>query len=132
MQRLKYNPSSIHRVLSAWRQLRRAPVIAGVAFAMAAWMAGIPWMALLIGGSSIVIGGAHVWWRWATCERPPMRPTLFVVRHRHHSTLRLLRAIEADLDRDIATIETIVRQVDVMCAPVNANPPDKTGRTIDI
>ncbi len=132
MQRLRYNPSLTNRVFSAWRRLHQAPVLTSFVLAAAVWIAGAPWVALLIGTSSIVIGGAHIWWQWATCECPPMRPTLFVIRHRHHSTLRLLRAIEADLKRDIATVETLIQQVDIPEKPVNADPPARTGITVDI
>jgi hypothetical protein len=94
-------------MLSVWRPLRRVLILASLALAATVWIAGMPWVAILIGVSGIVIGGARYWWRWATRQRPPVRPTLFVVRHRHHNTLRLLRAMEADLKRDIATVETL-------------------------
>ncbi len=132
MQRLRYNPFLPGRILPAWRQVRGALVLAGIGFAATAWFAGMPWVAILIGGSGMVIGGAYGWWRWATRQRPPVRPTLFVVRHRHHSILRLLRTMEADLKRDIATVETLIRQVDMPGAPMNADPPAEPGRTVDI
>ncbi len=92
----------------------------------------MPWVAILIGGSGMVIGGAYGWWRWVTHQHPPVRPTLFVVRHHHHSTLRLLRAMESDLKRDIATVETLIRRIDTPNAAVNVDPPAESGRTAGI
>ncbi len=132
MQRLRYNPFLPGRMLPARRTLRPVLVFAGIGFAVTAWFGGMPWVAILIGGSGMVIGGAYGWWRWATHQHPPVRPTLFVVRHRHHSTLRRLRAMEADLKRDIATVEVLIRQVDMPGAPVNVDPPAESGRTAGI
>ncbi|MBO9335781.1 MAG: hypothetical protein J7455_13905 [Roseiflexus sp.] len=132
MQRLRYNPFLPDRMLPVWRQVRGALVLAGIGFVATAWFAGMPWVAILIGGSGMAIGSAYGWWRWATRQRPSARPTLFVVRHRYYSILRLLRAMEADLKRDIATVETLIRQVDMPGAPMNANPPAEPGRTVDI
>jgi hypothetical protein len=132
MQRLRYNPFLPGRMLPAWRQVRPVLVLTGIGLAATAWFAGMPWVVIPIGGSGIVIGGAYGWWRWATRQHPPVRPTLFVVRHRHHSTLRLLRAMEADLKRDIATVEMLIQQVDMPGAPVNADPSAESGRTVDV
>jgi hypothetical protein len=39
--------------------------------------------------------------------------------------------MEADLKRDIATVETLIRQADMPGAPMNADPPAEPGRTVD-
>lgn len=94
------------------RVTRGALALAGIALALLIWQSGAFWAAILVGASSVLTGAAGMWWQWATSQSPPRRPTLFVVRHRQQQTLRLMRSVEVDLTRNIAIVETLVRQVE--------------------
>ncbi|WP_288087555.1 hypothetical protein [Roseiflexus sp.] len=93
--------------------------LAGIVLALLIWQIGAPWVAVLIGGSGALLSAAGGWWQWATRQCPPRRPTLFVIRHRQHQAMRLLRSVEADLSRHIEMVEMLVRQVDAMDGSVN-------------
>ncbi len=120
MQRLTHDfMIPLHTIPRQWR-LRRlslqatrwALLLVSLTLALLIWQSGSLWIALLIGGSSVLAGVAGMWWHWATRQTPPQRPTPFVVRHRQVRAVRLMRSVEADLSRNIEVVDTLIRQVD--------------------
>lgn len=129
MQRLTRNVMIPFRTLPRQRRWRGSPplatrwtlLFASIALALLIWQTGSPWLAVLIGGGGALAGIAGAWWRWATRQSPPKRPTPFVIRHRQQHALRLLRSVEADLSQNIVIVEALVRQVDEGSGSVDAN-----------
>jgi hypothetical protein len=76
------------------------------------WSAGALLPALFVVGSGILVSAALIWWGWAMQQHPPLRPTLFVLRHRQRHAVRLLRSVEDDLTKDIATVETLMQNLE--------------------
>ncbi len=110
----------LHTIPRQWRLrrpslqvMRWALLLVSITLALLIWGIGAPPVAaILIGGGGVLAGVASVWWRWATRQIPPERPTLFIVRHRQVRAVRLMRSVEADLSRNIEVVDTLVRQVD--------------------
>ncbi len=92
-----------------------APAV--IALVALLWSIGALWLAVVLAGACLVGIAALLWWRWATREHPPARPTLFVVRHRQQRAVRVLRAIERDLAQDEAVIESLARRLEGGATP---------------
>ncbi|MCS6940306.1 MAG: hypothetical protein NZM94_13590 [Roseiflexus sp.] len=135
MQRLTRNVMIPLRVIPRQWQWQRPPLpascwtllLASIALALLIWLIGAPWIAVLIGGGGALAGIAGIWWRWATRQPPPKRPTPFVIRHCQQRALRLLRSVKADLSHNIETVELLVRQMDNWSGAANADH-DRGGR----
>lgn len=112
----------LHTIPRQWR-LRRlslqatrwALLLVSLTLALLIWQIEAPPVAaILIGGGGVLAGVAGMWWRWATRQCPPRRPTLFVIRHRQQRAICLMRSVEADLSRNIEEVDALLRQVDDM------------------
>ncbi len=112
------------------RVTKRALLLASIILALLIWQIGAPQVAVLIGGGAALTGVAGIWWRWATRQSPPRRPTLFVIRYRQQQAMRLLRSVEADLSRNIVMVDTLVQTLERVHRAADADHDGRDGEAV--
>ncbi|MFQ3632521.1 hypothetical protein [Roseiflexus sp.] len=112
------------------RLTKRALLLASIFLALLIWQIGAPPVAILIGGGAALTSVAGIWWRWATRQSPPRRPTLFVIRYRQQQAMRLLRSVEDDLSRNIVMVDTLVQALERVYRAADADHDGRDGEAV--